>query len=65
MAFFDLKLDIKEEYKEIINMYLMILPIFLSMMLLEDKVTILSLFSYTILGTLVYQLVIKELINIV
>jgi hypothetical protein len=65
MTFFEINLDIKQDYKDIINSYLMILPIFLTMMLLEDKLTIISLFSYTILGNLIYHLVIKELIQIV
>lgn len=66
MALFNIKLDLDETYINIIKQYLMALCIFIFLILLEplDQINTLSLFFYTILGILFYNLILTQIISI-
>ena len=64
MPLFVLETGLKKEYLDLLKSYLMLLPMFLAMLLLDEKISVLTLMSYSILGSLVYHLVIKELVEL-
>lgn len=66
MALFNIKLDIDETYKQIIDQYLYILSSFLFLMILEplNGLTSITLFLYNILGMLFHNLVLKHILKI-